>query len=318
MAHSSRIHLHRSPPVTQIWNTCILPASTTVGSLQKNPKIAIKKWLTEPRNRAWSFKLINVDKTISQLLLIPQFSDIYSLSMCCLFFFHSSSPGGAWAMRRTFWVPFQHNQIEDSHNNNTHSWHLLPNLFPFVFNWHINQTDTLVRLCRVRYCQTITRRNGDCTSACFTVRWREADQASRLEATYRKEDPLHLQDFTGHNRVYFPSAVLAHPSMLCWFLSTWLDNECIWPPGSCVCLADFLIVIHCRSAEFWPALLHMIVSDPWGSFERFSHLRASSLTIFEASYHLVFILLSDLWWKKQWDTFVQEREQKFSAEVFYY
>lgn len=238
--------------------------------------------------------------------------------MCCLFFFHSSSPGGAWAMRRTFWVPFQHNQIEDSHNNNTHSWHLLPNLFPFVFNWHINQTDTLVRFCPVRYCQTITRRNGDCTSACFTVRWREADQASRLEATYRKEDPLHLQDFTGHNRVYFPSAVLAHPSMLCWFLSTWLDNECIWPPGSCVCLADFLIVIHCRSAEFWPALLHMIVSDPWGSFERFSHLRASSLTIFEASYHLVFILLSDLWWKKQWDTFVQESEQKFSVEVFHY
>lgn len=101
-----------------------------------------------------------------------------------------------------------------------------------------------------------------------------------FEATYRKEDPLHLQDFTGHNRAHFLSAVLAHPSMLCWFLSTWLDNERIWPPGSRVCLTAFLIVIHSHSAEFWPALLHMIVSDPRGSFEHFSHLGARFLDNF--------------------------------------
>lgn len=83
-----------------------------------------------------------------------------------------------------------------------------------------------------------------------------AVRLSCLLGTYRKEDPLHLQDSSAHNRVNLCSAVLALPSMLCWILSTWPDNKRIWllwssslAPVS-LCLTASLVVIHCRFATF--------------------------------------------------------------------
>lgn len=83
-----------------------------------------------------------------------------------------------------------------------------------------------------------------------------AVRSSCLLGTYRKEDPLHLQDSSAHNRVNLRSAVLALPGMLCWILSTWLDNKRIWlfwssslAPVS-LCLTASLVVIHCRFATF--------------------------------------------------------------------
>lgn len=140
------------------------------------------------------------------------------------------------------------------------------------------------------------------------------DWWSCLVGTYSKEDPLHLQESTGHNRVHLRSAVLALPSMLCWILSTWLDNKRIlllWSsslvPVS-LCLAAFLIVIHCRFATVltrtaaYNSVWCLWFICPLFTSSHDTHrvwLLCSVFLVPDKALNLNIFFL--LWWKNYWD-----------------
>lgn len=152
------------------------------------------------------------------------------------------------------WTSILHNQIEIPPNNySTHSQHPVTSPFPsFVTNWNINQT-AQVWPHRAQYNREQLERTDQCVLDGERMNtfyaWSENTHIApqHTHTHIGKEDPLHLQDFSGHDRAHLHSAVLARLSLLWWILPTWLDNKLIW----LLCSRVFASSL-CRSAAFWP------------------------------------------------------------------